>query len=68
MFDVQSTPRQKEHCEETEEEMATQTALDSCEGVPMIDRIDYERLLFLVFSILKKLGADERPEVWYFFQ
>ncbi|ERM93505.1 protein MON2 homolog isoform X2 [Amborella trichopoda] len=29
----------------------------------MVNKIDCDRLLFLVFSMLQKLGADERPEV-----
>ena len=28
-----------------------------------LDSGDRKKLLFLVFSILRKLGADERPEV-----
>lgn len=28
-----------------------------------IDGVDYEKLLFSVFSLLQNLGADERPEV-----
>lgn len=68
MFDAQSSPRQNEHGEEIEEEMTTHATIDGRERVPMIDGIDRGRLLFLVFSILKKLGGDERPEVWFLFQ
>ncbi|XXG73744.1 hypothetical protein AAC387_Pa07g2600 [Persea americana] len=63
MFDAQSSPRQNEHGEEIEEEMTTHATIDGRERVPVIDGIDRGRLLFLVFSILKKLGGDERPEV-----
>jgi hypothetical protein len=31
---------------------------------PYVDGVDYEKLLFSVFSLLQNLGADERPEVW----
>jgi len=31
-----------------------------------IDGVDFEKLLFSVFSLLQNLGADERPEVQYF--
>lgn len=30
---------------------------------PYVDGVDYEKLLFSVFSLLQNLGADERPEV-----
>lgn len=28
-----------------------------------VDGVDFEKLLFSVFSLLQNLGADERPEV-----
>lgn len=33
------------------------------EQVPLLTIVDSDRLLFSVFSLLHKLGADERPEV-----
>lgn len=30
---------------------------------PLISVVDCDKLLFSVFSLLQKLGADERPEV-----
>lgn len=30
-----------------------------------IDGVDFEKLLFSVFSLLQNLGADERPEVQF---
>ena len=31
---------------------------------PILNIIDRDKLLFSVFSLLQRLGADERPEVW----
>lgn len=30
---------------------------------PLMVMVDHDKLLFSVFSLLQKLGADERPEV-----
>lgn len=32
-------------------------------SLPMVDKGHCDKLMFLVFSILQKLGTDERPEV-----
>lgn len=33
------------------------------DGPSYADGVDFEKLLFCVFSLLQNLGADERPEV-----
>jgi hypothetical protein len=32
---------------------------------PSYADVDYEKLLFSIFSLLQNLGADERPEVYF---
>ncbi|XP_010256047.1 PREDICTED: protein MON2 homolog isoform X2 [Nelumbo nucifera] len=50
MLDIQFTPRKIDS--------------ENMEGqVPLINAVDCDKLLFSVFSLLQKLGADERPEV-----
>lgn len=41
----------------------TMNVLDANDQAPMLNIVDSDRLLFSVFSLLQKLGADERPEV-----
>ncbi|KAJ7973440.1 protein MON2-like isoform X1 [Quillaja saponaria] len=45
------------------ENMEEQTLHISNNQAPLIDDVDYEKLLFSVFSLLQNLGADDRPEV-----
>ncbi len=50
-------------------EKAEEQALDISDNLndqtPLINIVDSDKLLFSVFSLLQKLGADERPEVGY---
>lgn len=41
----------------------TMNVSDANDQPPMLNIVDSDRLLFSVFSLLQKLGADERPEV-----
>lgn len=41
----------------------TMNVSDANDQSPMLNIVDSDRLLFSVFSLLQKLGADERPEV-----
>ncbi|XP_068649645.1 uncharacterized protein [Aristolochia californica] len=53
----------REQGKETEDGQTTLAVDEVNDRVSFITTIDCMRLLFLVFSILQKLGADERPEV-----
>lgn len=45
---------------EKREEKTLSNSDDQNHSISMVDR---DKLLFAVFSLLKKLGADQRPEV-----
>lgn len=53
-----SIPKQMEG-EKREEKTLSNVDDGNC-SISMVDR---DKLLFVVFSLLQKLGADERPEV-----
>ncbi|XP_058086558.1 uncharacterized protein LOC131233785 [Magnolia sinica] len=61
--DIQASPRQKDRGEKFQDQQTAHTNNEVHDQVSMINTIDRDRLLLLVFSILQKLGADERPEV-----
>ncbi|KAK7838901.1 protein mon2 like protein [Quercus suber] len=48
---------------ENEEEQALVISDNVNDQTPLINMVDSDKLLFSVFSLLQKLGADERPEV-----
>lgn len=50
---------------ENEEEQALVISDNVNDQTPLINMVDSDILLFSVFSLLQKLGADERPEVGY---
>ncbi|XP_043691175.1 protein MON2 homolog isoform X2 [Telopea speciosissima] len=58
---TRSIPKQRRP--EEIEEQSIYTSNEADDQVPVIDIIDHNKLLFSVFSLLQKLGADERPEV-----
>ncbi|KAK4596244.1 hypothetical protein RGQ29_014332 [Quercus rubra] len=59
--DVHSIPNQTDG--ENEEEQALVISDNVNDQTPLINMVDSDILLFSVFSLLQKLGADERPEV-----
>ena len=50
---------------ENEEEQALVISDNVNDQTLLINMVDSDILLFSVFSLLQKLGADERPEVGY---
>ncbi|KAF8388070.1 hypothetical protein HHK36_026736 [Tetracentron sinense] len=60
--DIQSIPKQREG-ENREEKPTIYTTNKVDDQAPLMNIIDRDKLLFSVFSLLQKLGADERPEV-----
>ncbi|XP_058213354.1 uncharacterized protein LOC131325232 isoform X4 [Rhododendron vialii] len=61
ILDVQSTSKQMEDVNREEE--AANSMNGFSDQAPLINVVDRDKLLFSVFSLLQKLGADERPEV-----
>ncbi|XP_075500953.1 uncharacterized protein LOC142539404 isoform X2 [Primulina tabacum] len=45
------------------EELALNADNKAFDGTSLLNTLDHDTLLFSVFSLLKKLGADDRPEV-----
>jgi hypothetical protein len=58
---VHSIPKQMDG--EKTEELALNISCTVNEQSPLINIVDCNKLLFSVFSLLHKLGADDRPEV-----
>ncbi|KAI8555868.1 hypothetical protein RHMOL_Rhmol05G0207500 [Rhododendron molle] len=61
ILDVQSTSKQMEDVNREEE--AANSMNGFSDQAPLINVVDRDKLLFSVFSLLQKLGADGRPEV-----
>lgn len=61
IMDMSSTPKQMDG--ERKEEKTLNFADKFDDQSPLMNRVNRDRLLFSVFSLLQKLGADERPEV-----
>ncbi|KAK9137366.1 hypothetical protein Sjap_007960 [Stephania japonica] len=61
MDDLQSIPKQEGQI--LGEQRNEHTGEKVNHHVPSVDVIDRDKLLFSVFSLLQKLGGDERPEV-----
>ncbi|XAR64453.1 hypothetical protein NMG60_11024804 [Bertholletia excelsa] len=61
ILNVPLTPKQMGSL--SAEEKATDSIGRGSEQAPLMNIIDRDKLLFSVFSLLQKLGADERPEV-----
>ncbi|GFY90641.1 ARM repeat superfamily protein [Actinidia rufa] len=61
IMDVQFTPKQMNSV--NSEEQDTDFVNGVSEQAPLMNIVDRDKLLFSVFSLLQKLGADERPEV-----
>lgn len=59
--------KQKDGEKMEEEEQPIHVEEKTHHRFPSMNTIDRDKLLFSVFSLLQKLGADERPEVWYLF-
>lgn len=60
-MDMSSTPKQMDG--ERKEEKTLNFADKFDDQSPLMNSVNRDRLLFSVFSLLQKLGADERPEV-----
>ncbi|KAI8555874.1 hypothetical protein RHMOL_Rhmol05G0207500 [Rhododendron molle] len=60
ILDVQSTSKQMEDVNREEE--AANSMNGFSDQAPLINVVDRDKLLFSVFSLLQKLGADGRPE------
>ncbi|XP_042986113.1 protein MON2 homolog isoform X8 [Carya illinoinensis] len=58
---VHSIPKQKDG--EKAEEQALGISNNVNDQASLTNMVDYDKLLFSVFSLLQKLGADDRPEV-----
>ena len=61
IMDVQFTPKQMNSV--NSEEQDTDFVNGVSEQAPLMNIVDRDKLLFSIFSLLQKLGADERPEV-----
>lgn len=59
-LDVNEIPKQR-HSEKGEQTLNFVNEVNN--QAPSLTVVDYDKLLFSVFSLLQKLGADERPEV-----
>ena len=55
------TPKKMDYV--NREEQATNTINRVSDQSFLMNIVDRDKLLFSVFSLLQKLGADERPEV-----
>ncbi|KAJ6846953.1 protein MON2-like protein isoform X4 [Iris pallida] len=61
--DVEFIPNHDDNAKTFEDEQAIHNTNNIDGEVPRTTGIDHNKLLFSVFSILQKLGSDERPEV-----
>lgn len=61
--DVEPVKGQEKTYETYEDEAIGHPTDGNASQVPMKSAVDHKKLLFSVFSILQRLGADERPEV-----
>ncbi|KAE8010084.1 hypothetical protein FH972_006478 [Carpinus fangiana] len=61
ILDVHSIPKQMDG--EKTEELALNISYTANEQSSLINIVDCNKLLFSIFSLLHKLGADDRPEV-----
>lgn len=61
--DVEFISKRGDSCEAFQDEQTLHAANNVHHQIPKTIGVDCNRLLFSIFSVLQKLGADERPEV-----